>query len=208
MFGMLDYRAHKLYRILVFPVAYFLGLLTLFVPATAAYIFGLWITKDAFLLPITVMVAWFIAGIPWMLLVKLALAVPNAIFNFLIDPVPADGRTKEEALAVVMGGEKAILALKFNKPALDWSDDDIEALSKITLSSRFFQDEIQHRIFRVRNYYCENPHIAPSEYQTNKLLKEWKVAPTWNELIVTNAYYRSLLIQFVVLLLIVFYAPR
>ena len=208
MFGMLDYRAHKLYRVLVYPVEYLLLVLTFFVPATAAYFFTLWITKDALLFPLTLFVAWTISGLPWSLITWMFLAVPKSIFNFLIDPIPTDGRTKEEALAVVMRGQRAILVLKFQKPASQWSDEDIEALSKITLLSRFFRYKIEDRFHRLRNYYCGNPHITQSEYETNKILKEWGLAPTLIELIFTKLFYGGLAIHSVILLLIIIYAPR
>ena len=166
MFGMLDYRAHKLYVVLLYPLAYLLTFLTFFVPTTAAYFCGLWVTKDPVFLPIVVFFAWLIVGIPWGLLIKLLLAVPTAIFNFLIDPIPADGRSKDEALAVVASGENAILALRFNQPAKEWTHEDIIAVSRISFTSRFYEDDIQRRLYKIRDFYEYNPHVIQSEHQT------------------------------------------
>ena len=208
MFGMLDYRAHKLYALLIYPEGFVLLLLSLVVPAIGAYVLGLWITKDAIFLPITVIFGWIIIGFLWSYLVELIIAIPRIIFNFLVDPVPADGRNKEQAFAVVMGGEKVILLLKFNQPPSEWSDDDIESLSRVSLFSKIFSDQIKTRLYRLRNYYCENTQIIPSEYQSNKLLKEWNLFPPWYELIFTNALYRIWSLQIIILLLILLYAPR
>ena len=208
MFGMLDYRAHKLYVVLLYPLAYLLTFLTFFVPTTAAYFCGLWVTKDPVFLPVAVFFAWLIFSIPWGLLTKLLLAIPTAIFNFLIDPIPADGRTKDQALAVVAGGEDAILGLKFDRPATEWTDNDIIALSRISLTSRIYQDRIQRRLFKIREFYEENPHVLQSVHQTDAILKEWEITPPWSELIITNAYYRIVLIQFIVLILLTFIGPR
>jgi hypothetical protein len=208
MFGMLDYRAHKLYTLLISPVIYLLVLLSFFVPAASAYLLGLWITKDAILFPITVIVAWIVIGFLWSFLVDLIILVPKSIFNFLVDPIPADGRTKEQALAVVMGGQKAILYLKFDKAASEWSDDDIESMSRVSFFSRIFKHQIQKRIYRLRHYFCENTQVIPSEYQIKKLLKEWNLSPPWYELILTNSLYRIWSLQILILLLIIIYAPR
>ena len=52
------------------------------------------------------------------------------LFGLFVDIIPADGRTSEEAQAVVWNGDKAIHLLKFNKKKpKDWTDEDIEKLS-------------------------------------------------------------------------------
>ena len=206
MFGMLDYRAHKFYRFLTFPIAFPLYLIAFFAPATAAYFLGLYISKYEVLFPVILIFVFIIADVCFSIMtgivLYIVLFIPNAIFNFLIDPIPCDGRSKEEALLVVKGGDKSIILLKFNKPAIDWTDDDIESISKLTLWTRFFQNDIQYRFYMIKQYYLENMQIVASEYQTNKFLREMQLKPKWNELIVTNPYCRHYIIQFVLLILI------
>jgi hypothetical protein len=162
--------------------------------------------QGTLLLPFVIFLLWFFISIPWDLMTRVILWVPISIFNFLIDPVPSDGRTKEQALAVVIGGDKAILLLKFELPPSEWSDESIEALSRVSYSSILFQKEIQNRLYCLRQFYSDNPQIKPSEYQSKKLLNEWKISPSFFELIMTNALYRNYLFQFLILLLIIIYA--
>src|SRR5690349_9437822 len=93
MFGMLDYRAHKLYAVLVYPVVFVLTLFATFVLPIIAYLVGFSLSRDLGVESTTVrtleivfaIVAYFLIGIPWWFIVKILVAIPTSIFNFLID---------------------------------------------------------------------------------------------------------------------------
>lgn len=209
MFGMLDYRAHKLYILLTFPIDFPLYLISIFAPATILYFVLLYVPKEGFFLhAIIVILSLIIADIGIAILTYIVRFIPNSVFNFLIDPIPCDGRSKKEALLVVRGGDKAILLLKFNKPANCWTDDDIESVSKITIWHRFFQDEIQRRLYIIQNCYYENPQIDVSEYQNNIFIQKMQLQPKLKEKIVTSPYYRHHLLQFFLIVIIIAYATR
>jgi hypothetical protein len=203
MFGMLDYRAHKLYRVLVYPVSFVLSIFNLFCLPIIAYFIAINFASQKILQFLLAVVVLFFIGIPWFFIVKMILAVPVGIFNFLIDPEPAEGRTKEEAKLVVASGDKAILLLKLNGPASEWTDEDIDAFATITLATRlFFEGTVRRRIYRIREYYLDNPDVVQSEYATNRFLKEAKLSIGWLETVVTNPFVRSIVVQYSVLLII------
>lgn len=200
MFGMLDYRAHKLYRVLVAPVVFVLSIFNVVCLPIVAYLIAIYFASRQGLQFLLALVVLFLLGIPWYFVVRMILAVPVGIFNFLIDPEPAEGRTKEEAKMVVASGDKAILLLKLNKPVTEWTDEDIEGVAGI--SSIFFRGAVRQRIYAIREYYLDNPDVAKNEYATNKFLKQVRLSMGWLETAVTNPMLRSLILQLAVLLII------
>ena len=202
MFGMLDYRAHNLYKLLVYPVTFVLSVVALFCLPILAYLIAVRFVSDRLVQLAVSAVVLFLLGIPWFFLVKMVCAIPLAIFNFLIDPEPAQGRTKEEALLVVRSGEKGITVLTFNKPATEWTDAAIGAISRLTLTSSFFQTNIRKRLYALRDHYLKHPHLTPNEYNTNKFLKEHKLTMGWMEKVITVPVWRNTAIQYFILLLI------
>jgi hypothetical protein len=150
----------------------------------------------------------FLLGIPWLLVVKLVLAIPTAIFNFLLDPEPSGGRTNEEAKLVVQNGQKAIALLELNRPATEWSDEAIEAVSQLTLTSRLYQRKIQDRLYSLRDHYVSNPQLCQSEYNSKRFLSENNLQIGWIEAVVTNPMYRCWVLQHLFLLAIFFINVR
>jgi hypothetical protein len=207
MFGMLDYRAHKLYKVLVYPFAYVLGLLNIICLPIIAYLIAINYSSERTIQFLLAFLVLFLIGIPWFFIVKMILAIPKAIFNFLLDPEPANGRTKEEAKLVVETGQKGITLLEFNKPASEWSDEAIEALSRISFASRLFQDQIIKRVYAIKYHYMNNPDLHQGEYNTNKFLKENKLALGWLETIITNPMWRGIVLQGLTLLVILIVYP-
>jgi hypothetical protein len=200
MFGMLDYRAHKLYRVLVSPVVFVLSIFNIVCLPIVAYLIAIYFASRQGLQFLLALVVLFLLGIPWYFGVRMILAIPVGIFNFLIDPEPAEGRTKEEAKMVVESGDKAILLLKLNKPVSEWTDEDIEVVAGI--SSIFFRGAVRQRIYAIREYYLDNPDVAKSEYATNKFLKQAGLSMGWLETAATNPMLRVLILQLAVLLII------
>lgn len=208
MFGMLDYRAHKLYKVLVFPIIFVLTVLNIFCLPIIAYLIAINYASESVWQFLLAVVTLFLIGIPWFFIVKMILAIPEAIFNFLLDPEPADGRTKEEAKLVVVSGQKGITLLEFNKPASEWSDEAIEALSRISLTSRLFQNKIRKRFYALKDYYMNNPDLKPGEYNNIKFLKESNLAIGWLESIISNPFWRVLVLQGLTLLVLLIFYPH
>ena len=202
MFGMLDYRAHNLYKLLVYPFTFVLSIVALFCLPILAYFIAVHFVSDRLVQLAVAAVILFLLGIPWFFIIKMIVAIPVAIFNFLIDPEPAEGRTKEEALLVVRSGKKGITALTFNRPPNEWTDEAINAFSRLTLTSMFFQTNIRKRVYALRDYYLKHPNLTPNEYNTNKFLKEHRLTMGWVEKIITVPMWRSTAIQYFILAMI------
>ena len=192
---MLDYRAHKLYKVLVFPVVFILALFAIFGLPIISYLIATHFVSVRVMQLLLAAVVLFLLGIPWFFVVKIIVAIPTAIFNFLIDPVPADGRTKEEAQVVVWSGQKGIVLLELNKPASEWSDEAIESLSRINLSTSLFQGKIQKRFYALRDYYVTHPNLQQNEYNTTKFLRENKMSIGVIETVITNQMWRTTALQ-------------
>jgi hypothetical protein len=170
MFGMLDYRAYKLYKVLVFPFSFVLSLFTIFGLPIISYLIAAYFSSQRIIQLLLAIVICGLIGIPWFFIVKILFAVPVALFNFLIDPVPADGRNKEQARIVVHAGQTGIAWLELEKPAREWSNEAISKLATMNLTSRLFQYEIRKRLYAVKNYYMTHPEISQNEWNTNKFL--------------------------------------
>jgi hypothetical protein len=202
MFGMLDYRAHKLYKVLAFPFVIVLGLFAILGLPSISYLIAANFTSQGISRLLLAAVILFLIGIPWFFVVKILFAIPVGIFNFLIDPVPADGRNKEEAKIVVRAGQKGIAILELNRPASEWSDEAIESLSTLNLTSTIFQDKIRRRIYAIKNYYMAHPDLNQNEYTTKQFLKKNKLSIGPIELVITNPMWRTTVLQALVLLVI------
>jgi hypothetical protein len=200
MFGMLDYRAHKLYKVLVYPVTFVIGLFNIICLPILSYIIAMQLSQDRVVQLIAAVIIFFLIGIPWFFVIKMLVAVPVGIFNFLVDPVPAEGRTKEQAQVVVHAGQKGVTLLTFDRPAIEWTDEAIESLSRITMTSRIFQREIRTRVYALRDYYLEHPELAPNRYTSDKFLKENQMKMGWAETAITNPFWRSVILQHLTLL--------
>jgi hypothetical protein len=146
MFGMLDYRAHKLWKLLRLPfrmtlcVAIYavLGVIVLFIHATHWPL--LFQVVAAFLLA---EVAWMVLrGIGFLLRVVLSQA-----FFYVIDVVPAHGSNAEEAQSIVLFGRLAELDIKMRTNIADWAWDDTDALvaQYNWLMRRWFGKRIRRR---------------------------------------------------------------
>jgi hypothetical protein len=159
MIGMLDYRAAKLYKLVVaFPlsliatginIALILGsfLITQGLsasiaanhPALAGYhvihLALAWLSLE--LISLIFQIIWFNAVIP---------TVEKSFF-FLIDVMPGEGRTYDQAMAVVRNGDLARLILKMDDVE-NWTFSDTEQFVKrLSLVSRlFYGEQIKERV--------------------------------------------------------------
>ena len=160
MFGMLDYRAHKLFLILFFlPLTIINLILDFSIPIGAWAIGRMYGESPAGILVITI-----ISVVPlWIILFLLEVGVNKFIlflFNLIVDVLPDEGRTKEEALIVAYRGDKAIAHLKLNKTQpRDWSDEDIELCITGGFINLFYKHTIRERLYLIRKESEENPKL-------------------------------------------------
>ena len=201
MFGMLDYRAHKLYLLLFFPLIFLLRLLALFAVPFADYAIGVEFASER-IWQIALTVAVIIPiEISWIIFIKLISAAINGLFNFIIDVIPVDGRTKEEALHVVLVGDEAVAVLHLDKTdASEWSDEIIRAGTKGDIFGRFFAQRRRDRIYALKEHYVSNPDILRNEYTAEQFLRDSEMWPSVAEQIISNKSYRLMVISYSFLL--------
>ena len=179
MFGMLDYRASKLYWLLFFIPLFVYYIINIIGVPIIVYLVCIHYIED-FILQL-------IAAIPILFVVEIILAIfsfimqkiINVIFTTIIDVVPHDGRTKQEAQFVVYRGQKALnqLALDKKNPR-EWTDEEIENFSKNTFFTLFFQDKVRDRCELLRDFYKENFQEDFNQFAGEKILKERNLKPT------------------------------
>src|SRR3990167_1959980 len=103
MFGMLDYRAHKLLWLLLLPVAIFFRLL-FFVIVFASILIAYQITNISFFQIIVAFIVMEIAGFIFYLFGCFVEFFIKKVFFWVVDIIPAYGADHEEAKAVVLFG--------------------------------------------------------------------------------------------------------
>jgi|688.fasta_scaffold211419_4 hypothetical protein len=192
MFGMLDYRANKLFLI-IFGIPWFL-LRWIAILGLPFLYYGIGLTLvDNRLLQVGVsLVSLFIGELIWLLIVTYIDKFFMFLFNLLVDVIPADGRTKEEALMVVKGGQQAIRMLNLStKHPNEWSDDDFMAY-KDSIFTIFFRNRIDERIEFIKDYYAQNPDEFISISSIEDALKKKSLEVSWLERLVCNPQWRAM----------------
>ena len=130
MFGMLDYRAHKLFLILFGIPLIILNLISIFVLSFCAYLIGFNFAETWLIKIIFSIVSMIIIEILWTLVIFLIInKLVEFIFGLFVDVIPSEGRTKDEAMIVVFRGEKARNALKLKQHPKEWTDELIEEIA-------------------------------------------------------------------------------
>jgi hypothetical protein len=171
MFGMLDYRAHKLFWLLYFPLR-IAGKIALWAMIVVAILI---VHSFSYSWPVKAVLGYVIfeamgigvtiifAALSWLL---------SKSFFSLIDVVPTKGEDAEEARLVVTKGPLFWLSKKMSSNIDDWTDDDTDAFAKaLNWRARLLFNErkkIQRRaeIF-LRNF--EETGIQPVDLPRNEL---------------------------------------
>ena len=207
MFGMLDYRAHKLYLIIFSIPNFLLALVSLFGLPFAYYGLGHNFADSHTTVIIFSLIALLVIEIIWAIFVTYLSKLYMFIFGLFVDVIPADGRNIDEAKAVVWNGERAIHFINFNKKKpKDWTYEDFEKLTT-GFFNFFFKDKIIQRLEKIKDYYIENPKIAPNEWNTNKFLKEKSLERDIVEKIVTDPFFRACAIRYSIFLYLIVFNP-
>lgn len=207
MFGMLDYRAHKLYWLLTLPINIPLRLMAMIGVPFIDYAIGInFGSERVWQIAITLAVI-FPVELVWSLFVLAVSKIVNCIFGFLIDVEPTGGRTVEEAQLVVLSGETAISSLALNAPPAEWTDKQIECASKGDLIGRFYKGRRLKRMRALRESYLDRPDECPSEYDVKQFLKEHDMEPDLAEQVISNKEYRLWAIAYGFLLYLLAFNP-
>ena len=181
MFGMLDFRAHKLYWLLTFPFR-----LTNWVILFAAIPVGIIVARSTpYAWWAKIMIAYLVFGLALIiggLLLWGSLWLFSRTFFWIVDIVPSKGSDDEEARAVVLYGEHPLLLKKLDSKIEDWTETDTEKLASYTLwRCRLFfrnnsKERFRARVRFLRQYYEETGarigELAPSK--RDELLKPYK----------------------------------
>jgi hypothetical protein len=135
MFGMLDYRAHKLYWLLALPfrvIVKILFLAVIFVAILTAH-------STANSKPIQIVIAYtsFLVGLNLLNLILLLITSAfTHVFFWLIDVAPSHGADIEEAYGIVLFGRAAELVNKFDTNIDGWTYADTRELVSRTIDWR------------------------------------------------------------------------
>ena len=127
MFGMLDYRAHKLYWLLTLPFR-IVCRLVFFAFIAIAIIIAQWTDNSPLVQIVIACVAMegmaFIFGLLWLFLVTLPI---EKIFLWTVDVVPSHGEDHEEAKEIVRKGPIVWLTKKLMNHIDQWTYEDTDA---------------------------------------------------------------------------------
>ena len=177
MFGMLDYRAHKLYLILMFIPHTFIFLFGVFGLPLINYGIGVSLAEERIFQIIISIVAIFIVEVIWILIVQEVFArALRFIFELFVDVIPDDGRTEEEAMYVVYGGRKAILAMEFGQHPKEWSQEVMEHIPNADwVQKLFYKDVVTERIGMMKVHFTTHPETPYSDFEVNTLLEDFNL---------------------------------
>lgn len=207
MFGMLDYRAHKLY-LLLFGIPWFvirwmiiLGLPFLY------YGIGHQVADNRLLQIVVSVIALFIIEIFVVLGAVYIDKFFMFIFNLFVDVIPAEDRTKEESIFVVKSGDVAIKLIELgNKHPREWTDEDV-AFYHRGFFAWFFKEAISHRFEMMKNYFIENPDVAFNEWNIKNYLTKNNLSMSFLEHLITNPAYRASAISYSITFLLLIFNP-
>jgi hypothetical protein len=208
MFGMLDYRAHKLWILLFGIPRFVMWILAVFGLSILAYGIGLKYGSNHFWMAVIAIVLTLPIELVWALFATLIERFFKFLFGLFIDVIPHDGRTKEEADLVLWGGETAITVLNVNKPASEWADADMHKFARGEWwIGWLFYGNVMERMEYLKNYYLSNPEIDPAYADVDSILAIEGIGAGKVELAITNPYFRSLVIRYGFLLYLIVFNP-
>jgi len=205
MFGMLDYRAYKLFWLIGLPFRIAVRLV-FFITIAIAIIIGNWtgypplariviayVTFEALFLIVTFL---------WMFLIAMPL---EKVLFWIIDVIPSRGANQEEAREVVRHGPVAWLGKKFMNDIENWSIEDTEEFAKqLNWRSRLLfkgREKVWKRADVLREAYWQTGK-QPAELgnaEMNKLLKPYK--DNWLETVIISPHgFNSILAASIIIL--------
>ncbi len=218
MFGMLDYRAHKLYLLIFFIPIFLLTLFSLFALPLIYYSIGFYFAEERVFQILISLISVFVFQIVLFLFICISFLIDNKlflidklflfIFELFVDVIPHDGRTKEEAQMVVYSGNKAIRFLAIAKHPTTWTDELINDVPKNDwVSNMFYRNNIVRRYNLIREYYQSRPEETLYFGHVEKVLEENDLVLKWDEKVFGSPAYRSDILTYSFLLFLLILNP-
>jgi hypothetical protein len=130
MFGMLDYRAHKLLWLLFLPIRICVRL-SFFVNVAAAVFLA---AMTSYSLLVKIVIAYLIFELIGMVLLAFWTFISWLVrkgFFWVIDVIPADGDNAEEVMAVVLAGKIVRLSKKLSTDVGNVTLEEMDELSRV-----------------------------------------------------------------------------
>jgi hypothetical protein len=207
MFGMLDYRAHKLY-LMLFGLPWFaLRWIWIIGFPFIYYFIGLSFDVNRIFQILISLISMVILEFALTIAMRYLDRFIMFLFTLLIDVIPADGRTPEEAVAVVKSGDQAIRFLKNEKKhPKDW-DDEYLMMYKSSIFSLPYRNKIDLRVRVIKNYFLENPGADSNEYAIKEIVRVSGLKISWLEWAITNAQIRGMVISYSLLVYLLLFNP-
>lgn len=210
MFGMLDYRAHKLYWLIMLPFT-IIAKLGFFVVVFAAILIAQQITSVVlFKIILAYIIMEAISLIVYLPLWLLISGTIKKFFFWLVDVVPSYGANDAEAEVVVLQGGKLFkLNKKFESEIENWNFDDTDAYVKLIFNWRarlFFKakdrfDRVVPKLQQIQEETGEQPGIVGQ-----KRIEEIRESVegghvTWVEKAITNQSFFNSILGFVIIVI-------
>ena len=208
MFGMLDYRANKLFMLIFALPTIFLRWIYLFGFPFFNYFVGLALADNRiFQIGIT-LISFVVMEVVFALVIPQVDKLIWFIFNLFVDVIPSGGRTQDEAEMIVRGGSRAIFFWEFNKKKpSEWTDEDISILASNGFFGAFFKEKVIHRINMIKKYYVEHPEVPPTEWSSNQYIKSAGLEMGLFEKIISNPTFRGWTLTYSLLLYLIIFNP-
>lgn len=207
MFGMLDYRAFQLYRLLFFIPNFILVWITNIGYPFATYALAYYLYAEYFALEPMIYLMWlfaiigfFIVGIPFSIVNWIFVKLFDFVFNVLIDVVPGDGRTEDEANFVLKSGKGGVNQLLMDKiNPKEWDDEMISKSIRYSdwIARLLYSNKIYLRLNAVRDHYLYNAdeNLPVTMSEVTAVIEREGLAKSWSEEVLSNHYFRQMLIQ-------------
>jgi hypothetical protein len=213
MFGMLDYRARKLYLLLAVPFAV-LAKLSFYAVVVASIVIAEQTSKGV---AIKILIAYLameaicilVFQVFWRLL---GIAVIK-VFFFLVDVLPANGANAEEAKGIVLEGDLFLLNKKLEHEIEHWTEEDTRRYLSVASNWRarmFFsaRERFAHLVEELKRLH-EETGKEPGDLERGtfeKIGKAFKGGPlTLPEKMIAHQHYFNSLVGAIIIICTVCY---
>jgi hypothetical protein len=209
MFGMLDYRAHKLFWLINLPFR-IAGRVCFFIIIAIAIFIARWTEFNPWIQIVIGYVAFegmaLVFIILWLLLIMWPI---DGVFFWTVDVIPSRGENIEEAKEIVRRGPAVWLVKKMENHIEDWTfEDQNEFVKCMNWRARLFFDGKNKTWKRVRALQDahEKTGKQPAELgvaEVKKLLKPYK--DDWFETVIISPHGWNAILGGVIIVLAIWY---
>jgi hypothetical protein len=209
MFGMLDYRAHKLFWLFSLPIR-LVGWLLFFVTLGIGIAVAQWVEYPTIIRIVIGYVTFEAVGLIMAVIYQLLMWIVRAVFFWIIDVVPSKGADEEEAREVVVNGPATWLVKKLSTDIEKWTTADTRALaSTMNWRARLLfnaRERLETRVERFQQYYYDTgrqPGVLTKD-EVDKLVGDLKEG--WFQIAIVNPYFfRSIVGAFIIAFAVLLY---